>query len=107
MRSSRVPVLAAVLVFACLLVASSASAQLCRYFCGGTIREGSATNCCTATFQCPDGQTVRPYGYHDGLRWRICGFTTAAAADSCEPGAVSAPEWLASEADPAEEVASE
>lgn len=107
MRSSRVPVLAAVLVFACLFVASSSSAQLCRYFCGGTIHQGSATNCCSATFQCPDGQTVRPYGYHDGIRWRFCGLAAAVDEEACEAGTASLPDWMAGEAEPAEAVKSE
>ena len=86
------------LVFAGLLAAGSASAETCRYFCGGTIHQGTATRCCGTAFQCPDGSTAYPYGYNNGT-WRICGFSAAAASETC--GAASLPDWTASEAVPA------
>lgn len=89
-----------VLVFAGLLAAGSASAETCRYICGGTILEGTAAHCCGTPFQCPNGSTVYPYAYNNG-RWRICGSTAAAASGTCGADAASLLDWTASEAVPA------
>ena len=89
-----------VLVFASLLAVGSASAETCRYICGGTILQGSATHCCGTPFQCPDGHTVYPYAYNNGI-WRFCGSASAAAPGLCGSGAESLPDWAASEAVPA------
>lgn len=80
----------ALLLFGCLLAAGSASAETCRYICSGTILQGSATHCCGTPFQCPDGQTVYPYAYNNGI-WRFCGSASAAASTSaiCEADATS------------------
>jgi hypothetical protein len=85
-----------VLVFACLLAAGSASAETCRYICGGTILQGSATHCCGTPFQCPNGQTVYPYAYYNGS-WRFCGSTATATSELGGAGAASLPDWAASE----------
>lgn len=89
-----------VLMFACLLAASSASAETCRYFCGGTILQGSAAHCCGTPFQCPDGSTVYPYAYNNGS-WRFCGSASTANSATCGAGAASLPDWTASEDVPA------
>lgn len=56
------------------IAAGGSTGGLCRYFCGTTIHEGSSSDCCSATFQCPNGQTSRPYGYNNGSGWKICGW---------------------------------
>jgi hypothetical protein len=89
-----------VLVFACLLAAGSASAETCRYICGGTILQGSATHCCGTPFQCPDGKTVYPYAYNNGT-WRFCGSASAVAPRLCGAGAASLADRAASEVVPA------
>jgi hypothetical protein len=93
------PFAQSVLVFAGLLAAGSASAETCRYFCGTTIRQGSAAHCCGTPFQCPDGTTAYPYAYNNGV-WRICG-SSAAALGNCGGDAASLPDWTANEAVPA------
>ncbi len=64
--------LTALLGFTCLSVARSSTGGTCRYFCGGTIHSGSSSDCCSATFQCPNGQMVTPYAYNSGLGWKFC-----------------------------------
>lgn len=88
------------LVFTGLLVASSASAETCRYICGGTILQASATHCCGTPFQCPNSTTVYPYAYNNGL-WRFCGPAPAATSAACGASASGLPDWTASEAVPA------
>jgi len=56
------------------IAAASSTGGMCRYFCGTTIHEGTSSDCCSATFQCPDGRTSRPYGYNNGSGWKICGW---------------------------------
>lgn len=56
------------------MVAGGSTGGLCRYFCGTTIYERSSSDCCSATFQCPDGQMSRPYGYNNGSGWKFCGW---------------------------------
>lgn len=56
-----------------LTVASGATGGNCRYICGGTIHVTTTGSCCTQTFTCPDGQTVRAYGYLSATGWRFCG----------------------------------
>jgi hypothetical protein len=56
------------------IVATGSFGGMCRYFCGTTIHEGTSSDCCSATFQCPDGQTSHPYGYNNGSGWQICGW---------------------------------
>ncbi len=88
------------LVFACLLVAGGASAETCRYICSGTIMQGSAAHCCGTPFQCPNGQTVYPYAYNNGI-WRFCGPSPAATSSSCGVDDASLPDWATGEPAPA------
>jgi hypothetical protein len=68
----RVLALTAVMAFACLPMASSSTGGTCRYFCGTTVRSGSSSDCCSDSFQCPDGRMVTPYAYNSGTGWRFC-----------------------------------
>jgi hypothetical protein len=61
--------------FANLAVAECGSTGgTCRYACGSTFHYGTSTDCCSARFQCPDGQWRTPFGYNNGSGWQICGW---------------------------------
>lgn len=68
----RVLAVTVLLGFACLSVARSSTGGTCRYFCSDGIHSGSSSDCCSATFQCPNGQSVTPYAYNSGLGWKFC-----------------------------------
>jgi hypothetical protein len=44
----------------------------CRYFCGRTIYQMSADNCCSQTFTCPNGQSSTPFAYLGESGWQFC-----------------------------------
>lgn len=65
--------LSAVLGFTCLTTAEATPVGACRYICGSTIYETYASDCCSRTFTCPNGQKVSPYGVYTYRGWQFCG----------------------------------